>query len=339
VDQARVAARQEARGSDRRAPTADGEGEEGAAGLEPAKLSFRHTWADWVGHDMADVPKDVPPGLPPAVETTMDVASELLGEDVEALCAKIDRTCQPIDRKPKGRTVVLAAATRNGRVPIDNVVARLEGSDEKLKDEFVVIGAHYDHVGVDDRGRIGCGADDNASGTAALLEIAQALALARPKRTVIACAFGAEEDGLLGSKAFCDSPPVAKEAIVAMINLDMVGRGETSEVAVLGIVQNPSLEDVLERGRKLGKTGVKNVVVRQGEELFQRSDHYSFHRIGVPVLFFFEGLPIEKNRDYHTWRDTLDLVDVDKIANTSKLVLNCLWLLADDADRPPRPRE
>jgi Zn-dependent M28 family amino/carboxypeptidase len=192
---------------------------------------------------------------------------------------------------------------------------------------------------VDDRGRIGFGADDNASGTAAMLEVMQALAVAKPRRSVLACAFAAEEDGLLGSKALCDAPPVPRESIVAMINMDMVGRGDAGEVAVLGLVQNPDLEKVLDRARRLSKTGVKNVIVRQGEELFQRSDHYSFHQIGVPVLFFFEGLPIEKNADYHTWRDTLDQLDFDKIENTARLVFNTAWLLADDEVRPPRPRE
>jgi Zn-dependent M28 family amino/carboxypeptidase len=77
--------------------------------------------------------------------------------------------------------------------------------------------------------------------------------------------------------------------------------------------------------------------MRQGEDLFARSDHFSFHQIGVPVLFFFEGLPISKNPDYHTWRDTLDKLDVEKIHNTARLAYNTLWLLANDDSRPPAP--
>jgi hypothetical protein len=305
--------------------------------LEPAPLRFRHTWATWNGHEMTRVPEGLPSELLPALEISSACASELLGEDVEALALKIDKTCQPQPRKPKGRSVKMASKSRSGSVSIDNVVAALEGSDERLKHEYVVIGAHYDHIGVDDRGRIGFGADDNASGTAALLEVMQALSVARPKRSVLACAFAAEEDGLLGSKALCDNLPVPRDALVAMINMDMIGRGETAEVAVLGLFQNPGFEKVLERARKLSKTGIKNVVMRQGEDLFQRSDHYSFHQLDVPVLFFFEGLPISKNADYHTWRDTIDQLDFDKIENTTRLVFNTTWLIADDEAKPPKP--
>jgi len=80
-------------------------------------------------------------------------------------------------------------------------------------------------------------------------------------------------------------------------------------------------------------------VLRQGEDLFQRSDHYSFHQLGLPVLFFFEGLPIERNPDYHTWRDTLEKLDVEKMRRTSVLVYETVWTLANDDDRPPPSRE
>src|SRR6185436_6770984 len=132
--------------------------------------------------------------------------------------------------------------------------------------------------------------------------------------------FAAEEDGLLGSQALCENLPVPKEQIVAMINMDMVGRGKTDEVAVLGIVQNPDLEKLLQRALRMSRTGVKNIVMREGEDLFQRSDHYSFHKLGLPVLFFFEGLPISNNPDYHTWRDSADKLDYDKMARTARLV-------------------
>jgi len=126
---------------------------------------------------------------------------------------------------------------------------------------------------------------------------------------------------------------------VAMLNLDMVGRGEADEVAVLGLIENPKLEVVLDRAKSLQPTRIKSIVKRQGQDLFARSDHYSFHQIGVPVLFFFEGLPIDKNKDYHTWRDTIDLVDTDKVARTARLVFNTAWLLADDDERPPKPEK
>jgi Zn-dependent M28 family amino/carboxypeptidase len=218
------------------------------------------------------------------------------------------------------------------------VVGILKGSDPALAQEYVVVGAHYDHVGVDPRGRIGFGADDNASGTAAMLEVVGALAAAGPRRSILACAFAAEEDGLIGSKALCDDLPVPRDSIVAMLNMDMVGRGEVDEVAVLGVPENPSFEKLLARANKLHATRIKSIVTGQGQDLFERSDHHSFHAIGIPVLFFFEGLPISKNDDYHTWRDTIDLVDLDKSARTARLVFNTAWLLADDEQRPPAPK-
>lgn len=222
---------------------------------------------------------------------------------------------------------------------IQNLVGLLRGSDPVLAGEFVVLGAHYDHVGIDARGRIACGADDNASGVAGMLEIAEAMTQAGPRRSVLFCAFAGEEDGLLGSQAFCGDLPVQKEKIVGMVNLDMIGRGDVGEVAVLGILQNPALEKVIARARKLKPSGLREVVMRQGEELFERSDHFSFHRIGIPVLFFFEGLPIEKNADYHTWRDTVDKIDTDKMLNTTRFVYNATWILTDDDERPPPPRD
>ena len=151
-------------------------------------------------------------------------------------------------------------------------------------------------------------------------------------------AFSGEEDGLLGSKALARALPMDKGAIAAMINLDMIGRGDPKEVAIIGIVQNPALEDVLQRARKLEKTGIERLVLRQGEELFQRSDHWSFHELGVPVLFFFEGLPIDKNGDYHTWRDVPERLDWPKILHTTRLVYSTAWLLTTDPSRPPAPR-
>lgn len=298
-------------------------------------LGFRHTWATWQGEE-----SDAPPRQKrPIAELSPACASKLLGEDVLALAAKIDKSARPLRVKPSGgaRVVDLALRTQQRALAIDNVVGWVRGTD--LSDEYVVLGAHYDHIGVDERGRIGCGADDNASGTSALLEIAEAIALAAPRRSVYLCAFSGEEDGLLGSRAFCQRLPIAADKIVAMVNLDMIGRGAANEVAVLGIVQNPGFEKVLARAKGLETTGVQKIVMREGEELFQRSDHYSFHQLGIPTLFFFEGLPLSRNKDYHTWRDTLELVDQEKVLRTTRLVYSTLWLISTDDERPARPRD
>jgi hypothetical protein len=302
----------------------------------PPPLAFRHTWAHWREEPLSPAPS----GALPALEITAALASELAGVDVLATAVKVDGSGKEPKRVETGRTLSFSSRTLKGTdVPVDNVVGLLRGSDEALASEYVVLGAHYDHLGVDARGRIGFGADDNASGTAALIEVAQALAAAGPARSILVCAFAGEEDGLLGSRAFCEKPPVPRDALVAMLNLDMLGRGPTDGCAVLGLQENPSLDGLLDRALKLQPTKVKKVLRRQGQELFERSDHFSFHRIGVPVLFFFEGLPIDDNVDYHMWTDTVDLVDMDKVARTARLVFNCAWLLATDKERPPSPRK
>jgi hypothetical protein len=302
-------------------------------------IAFRHQWAFWT------IPSGIgrPSGeLPPVIEVDADCAAALLGADVEALARESDKSGRPPRWKvPSGesRRVRLASATRSESVQVANVAGRLAGSDPAFAAECVLIGAHYDHVGVDERGRIGLGADDNASGTAALLELAQAFAAARPRRSLVFCAFAAEEKGLVGSRAFCDKPPFSLKNVVAMLNMDMLGRGGAAEVAVLGSERNPDLERALERARKLAPTGVKKMVLGQGQELWERSDQYSFHEAGVPSLFFFEGLPIERNADYHTWRDTPDKLDLTKIANSTRLVFCTAWILCSDEDRPAPSRE
>jgi hypothetical protein len=311
----------------------------GAAGVLVARrgagLAFRHTWAEFVGGEHVPRPKL---GLV-ALELSRDAAERLCGSPILALAARGERQAKPERLDLGGRRVALAGATEHAGVPIDNVVGWIAGSDAELAGEVVVVGAHYDHLGVDARGRIAFGADDNASGTAVLIELAQALVLAGPRRSVALCAFAAEEDGLHGSSALLERPPVPVERLVAMINMDMLGRGDAREVAVVGVRQNPDLERLLRRAQKEVASGVRKIVTKGGEELFERSDHYPFHERGVPALFFFEGLPISRNKDYHTWRDTIDQLDLDKIENTARLVFATTWLLANDDKRPPRPRD
>jgi hypothetical protein len=299
-------------------------------------LSFRSTWAYW-----PQAPANAPPPEPeiPALEITAAVAQELLGQDVLAIAAKVDASGKEPKRIDSGRTVTVAAGSfRDRETPIDNIVGILRGTDQTLSAEYVVVGAHYDHIGVDWLGRVGLGADDNASGSAALLEVVQALGAAGPRRSILACSFAAEEDDLAGSAALCDDLPVPRESVVAMVNMDQIGRGEVAGTVVLGLDENPSFDALLDRALKLQPTGIKTVTRHKGQDLFSRSDQYNFHKLGVPVLFFFEHLPLDDNKDYHTWRDTPDLVDTDKCTRTAKLVFNTTWLLANDDERPPAPK-
>ncbi|MEZ5977167.1 MAG: M20/M25/M40 family metallo-hydrolase [Planctomycetota bacterium] len=297
------------------------------------ELPFRHTWAMWVG---ANVPVMGPSPIP-ALQVSWAFAEELLGDDLDARMKSIDRSGKPKPWEGPRPEVSIASVTVQRDVPIANVVGIVRGSDPKLRDEYVVIGAHLDHIGVDPLGRIGRGADDNASGSAAMLEAVEALAAEPPARSVLAISFTSEEDGLLGSKAIARDLPVPRESVVAMVNLDMIGRGERDGCVALGIRENPLMEDIVDEARRRFRTGIKSVETRKGQELFARSDHYSFHEIGIPAVFFFEHVPLSDNPDYHTWRDLEEYVDTRKIANTSRLAYGVTRLLADREERLPRP--
>ena len=314
---------------------------EGAEPDPENRLDFRYTWAAWQG----ERPDRQPSKSLPALHISMDCATRLLGTDARKLAEKMDKTGRPTKLRLKDKVVSLDSRTKRERVRHDNLVAVLPGTDEALREQYVVVGAHYDHIGVGPRGRIGYGADDNGSGVSALLEVAQALAVEPPRRSVIIASFTAEEDGLIGSRELVANLPVPKDKIVAMVNLDQIGFGKSSETSVLGTAHNPALVSVLERARKLHSSGIKRVEYGTREELggeiqlFLRSDHHEFHRAGIPALFFFEGLPLSDNKDYHTWRDTVENVDLDKVANTARLVYSTVWILANDDDRPPPPRD
>jgi hypothetical protein len=298
-------------------------------------MGFRHSWAEWAGQPRDRMPKD----LPPTLEISPACATALLGKEAEDLARRLDRNPRPLRLRLGGRKVDMASKTRDSDLRLDNIVGLVPGTDSSLAGQAVVVGAHYDHIGVGPRGRVGVGADDNGSGTAGLLEVAQAMARAGPRRDVYFCAFAAEEDGLLGSIAFCEDPPLPLSSVVAMVNMDMIGVGDESEVVVMGVDPNPGLRRTLERARKLSRTGVRRVKYVNDKGLFSRSDHYSFHQQGVPTLFLFEGYPLEKNPDYHTWRDTLDKVDSEKVTRTARLAFNVAWILANEDERPPPPRD
>lgn len=312
----------------------EGHDEEGEK--QRARLGYRYTWASWLNTN--ERRRATPSARMPVVEVSLDAAETILGTDPVKLAQRGDTSGRPIKHEIKGLEISLAVETDPKTVYVDNVVGLLEGSDPELSKEYVIVGAHYDHIGVDARGRIGLGADDNASGTSALLEMTQAFHEAKPRRSILFMAFSAEEDGLVGSRALAENPPVERDSIVAMVNLDMIGRGETKKVVVLGCDQNPSFEGLLDRAKSLGKTGITKIVTNKAAHLWERSDHHSFHRIGVPVLFFFEAEHEKENPDYHTYRDTVELLNFPKIENTAKLAFNTAWLLANDDNRPPKPR-
>jgi Zn-dependent M28 family amino/carboxypeptidase len=220
---------------------------------------------------------------------------------------------------------------------VPNVVAYLPGSHPTLRDEYVVYSAHFDHVGVGtpdmDGDSIYNGADDNASGTSAVLAIARAFAsLDRaPARSVMFVMVSGEEKGLLGSRHFVEHPPVPVNRMVANINADMVGRNAPDTVVAIG--QDYStigalVQDVAARHPELGLVVAPDLW--PDEQLFFRSDHFSFAARGVPAIFFTTGL----HEQYHRPGDVVELIDEDKLARIAQLLFR---IGLDIAERPERP--
>ncbi|NUL82875.1 MAG: M28 family peptidase [Armatimonadetes bacterium] len=213
-----------------------------------------------------------------------------------------------------------------------NVVGMLEGSDPKLKDEVIVIGAHHDHLGYGETGAMDfgntdahLGADDNASGTSVMIELAHTLAAQTPplKRSVLFMAFNAEELGLVGSARYVANPTVPVEKMVAMINLDMVGRLKRDMVLVGGVGTSPDWRSIVDKANSEG------LQFRYDEAGLGPSDHSSFFQKNIPVLFFFTGL----HDDYHRASDTPDKVNYDGAARIAKVTKNVVVALDERKEK------
>ena len=219
-----------------------------------------------------------------------------------------------------------------------NVIAILRGSDPALADEYVVFSAHMDHVGVgrpDASGdSIYNGADDDASGTAALIEVAEAFSnlLERPARSLVFMAVSGEEKGLLGSRWWSEHPTLPLENVVANINVDMIGRNAPDTIVVIGQEYSslgPTVHAVANARR--ADVGLNVAVDPWPEErFFFRSDHCNFARKEIPALFFFAGV----HDDYHQPSDHVELIDGDKSARVARLVFYTAHEIADTAARP-----
>jgi Zn-dependent M28 family amino/carboxypeptidase len=226
---------------------------------------------------------------------------------------------------------------RGGRTMAPNVVAVFPGADPALRNEYVVLSAHMDHVGVGrpvDGDSIYNGADDDASGTSALLEVAQAFASMeqRPARSILFLAVSGEEKGLLGSEYFSDNPTVPLASIVANVNMDMIGRNERDTVVVIG-KNYSSLGAVVERvsaenPRLVGLAAGDDRWPREG--FFFRSDQFNFARKEIPVLFFFAGT----HDDYHEPSDEVETIDTDKAARVARMIFLTTHAIATDPQRP-----
>ncbi|MGH7179890.1 MAG: M28 family peptidase, partial [Tepidisphaeraceae bacterium] len=241
-----------------------------------------------------------------------------------------------IDEEGLPHSFAMADATASGKVilqrrevEVKNVMAVLPGYGPRA-DEYIVVGAHYDHLG---RGLPGSmaprskaihhGADDNASGTTAVIELAGKLVRGgRLERSVIFICFTAEEEGLLGSAHFVSNPPVPLEKIVAMLNMDMVGRIRNNVLYVGGTGTAKRFEQLVKAADKGSPLVIRESGAMVGRGGFGPSDHMSFALKKIPVLFFFSGL----HQDYHTPTDTADKINyrglADSVAFAQQLIVD-----------------
>ena len=220
-----------------------------------------------------------------------------------------------------------------------NVIGVLPGSDPLLKDEYVIIGGHYDTTPNPPKARrlffdnINNGADDNASGTAMVLELFEKYASTNNhKRTLVFILFGGEELGLLGSKYFTENPTIDLNKVQLMVNLDMIGRLDEEKNVYLGGV--PTAYGLSETLKPFFEESELNVTSYEHtasgvRSLFSRSDHYNFYRKDVPSLFFFTGI----HKDYHTPRDEANLVNYQGLKLISDLAEKVIDNAANRNDR------
>jgi hypothetical protein len=254
-------------------------------------------------------------------------------EAADRLLSLSKLTVAQLEQSPAAQTltgnVSLTTDVVRNETPAYNVIGMLAGSDPILKNEVIIVGAHYDHLGRGGEGTgslaprggdIHYGADDNASGTAGVLELARLFSKQKPKHTIVFMAFGGEEEGLLGSNYYVNHPLLPLANTVAMINMDMIGRMKDGRLIIGGVGTAKEWRDLI--------AGEKQFQLTLNEDGFGPSDHSSFYSKQIPVLFFWTGT----HNDYHKPSDTFDKINYADEARILALVARIINEL-DAADK------
>ena len=280
-----------------------------------------------------------------SVYITSDLARTLLGKQYR----KVVRARRRIEKSGRPRPVTVATdlqLTQQKQVSEligENVLGYLEGTDSLLKNELLVVSAHYDHLGK--RGEaIFNGADDNGSGTSTVLEVAEAFVKAKqqglgPRRSVLFLWVSGEEKGLLGSEYYASHPVFPLEQTIADINVDMVGRVDEKHAAdpyYIYVIGSDRLSTELHQINETVNRDFTQLELDYTYNLesdpnryYYRSDHYNFARNGIPSIFFFNG----SHADYHRDTDTVDKINFEKMVRIGQLVFHNAWQLANQDKR------
>lgn len=285
-------------------------------------------------------------GKLPSLTLTPDVAEKLLataGLDLKTVYESTAKKDAP-KSKPVEGSAKISVALQQTRTSTQNVAGILEGTDPQLKNEYVVFSAHYDHLKAGPNGEIFHGADDDGSGTSAVLAIARAMSLQRPKRSVLVVFHAGEELGLLGSQYNTDVAPVVPlDKMVVDLNIDMIGRSkppgdsqpQDAHLTDAGTVYlvgddriSPELHQLSEETngefQKLKLDYYYNDP-QNPERIYFRSDHWNYAKHGVPIIFYFDGTHV----DYHRPTDTVDKIDFNKMTQITRLVFETGWRIAN----------
>lgn len=298
----------------------------------------------------------------PMAYISVKLADRLLGEgrSVAALQKALDEKRADTSFALPSLQATLAINLVRRHVIVRNVLAMVRGTDPKLKNEVVVIGAHFDANGIDEKGLIYSGADDNGSGTAAVLNVAEAFARAaeagiRPRRTVLFAIWDGEEKGRAGSQYFVAHRLPAWGTVVVNINVDHAGRNEENVdqsdprfkgFPLMSAQQNANVlhllaysfcpdvaKVVMEENKAIG-LDVREDYDQHVSNLVRRSDHWSFLSQGIPAVFLHTGL----HPDYHLPSDTIEKINFPKLEKVARLAFRTVWHLSNQDARPQPPQ-
>ncbi|WP_379087974.1 M28 family peptidase [Pedobacter sp. UC225_65] len=291
----------------------------------------------------------------PTVNISVSLANQILAganTTVDDVKKKIAETLKPA-------TVVLnvpvqfSAASKETDVRAENVLGYLEGSDPKLKNEVLIITGHYDHIGLvqdpNAKDKVNNGADDDGSGTTGVLLLAEAFTKAKkagkgPKRSILFMTVVGEEKGLLGSEWYSEHPVFPVENTIADLNTDMIGRiGEEylnkpdSANYIYSVGSYRLSTELGDLSEKINKTYTNMILdykyddPKDRQSIYTRSDHYNFAKLGIPVIFYYDGM---LQQDYHRPGDEVSKINFDLLAKRAHLTYYTAWELANRPNRP-----
>lgn len=281
----------------------------------------------------------------PEVFISPEFANHILSankQSVENLQKKISKTMKSRTFAVKRADVKFHVKQNKEELKAENILCYIEGSDSKLKDELIVISAHYDHIGITN-GEVNNGADDDGSGTVSVMAIANAFLQAKkdgngPRRSVLILNVSGEEKGLLGSEWYTNHPIFSLENTVCNLNIDMIGREDKTHAGdnYVYIIGSDKLSSELHELSEKTNDDCCEMILdytynspKDPNRFYYRSDHYNFAKNNIPVIFYFSGI----HEDYHKPGDDVEKILFEKMENTARLIFHTAWNIANRNER------